>query len=265
MDSFIEHMHQSQATILSEIQQKRQQKQKMLAVLLDPDKVDPAQAEAQLHMLNAHQVDLLLVGGSLVQDQSIHQLVRALKPLAEMPIVLFPGSIHQVTEDADGILLLSLISGRNADLLIGKHVEAAPMLKASGIEVLPTGYMLIESGKLTTVNYISHTLPIPHDKPGIAVSTALAGELLGLQLIYMDGGSGAQQAISARMIQEVARQLSIPLIIGGGIRSKEQALTAWEAGADIIVVGSAIEQDPEGGLIQDLVEVRNKVNSLRVT
>ncbi|MEL6731243.1 MAG: geranylgeranylglyceryl/heptaprenylglyceryl phosphate synthase, partial [Bacteroidota bacterium] len=131
MDSFIEHMHQSQATILSEIQQKRQQKQKMLAVLLDPDKVDPAQAEAQLHMLNAHQVDLLLVGGSLVQDQSIHQLVRALKPLAEMPIVLFPGSIHQVTEDADGILLLSLISGRNADLLIGKHVEAAPMLKAS--------------------------------------------------------------------------------------------------------------------------------------
>lgn len=258
-------MHQSQATILSTIHHKCQQKQKMLAVLLDPDKIDLQQAADQVHMLNAHQVDLLLLGGSLVQDQSIHELVRSLKPLAEMPIILFPGTINQVAEDADGILLLSLISGRNADLLIGKHVEAAPMLKASGLEILPTGYMLIESGKLTTVNYVSHTLPIPHDKPGIAVSTALAGELLGLRLIYMDGGSGAQQPISSQMIREVARQLSIPLIIGGGIRSREQAQIAWEAGADIIVVGSAIEQDPQGDLIQDLTKERNKVNSLRVS
>jgi phosphoglycerol geranylgeranyltransferase len=187
----------------------------------------------------------------------LDETLQSIKEFTSIPVILFPGSIMQINEKADALLLLSLISGRNADLLIGKHVVAAPYLKKSGLELLPTGYMLIESGPLTTAQYISNTLPIPRTKDDIAVCTAIAGEMLGLRLIYMDAGSGAEMPISASMIKKVKENISIPLIIGGGIRDAGQAIAACKAGADMIVVGNAIEKDPSC-----LKEIADAVHSL---
>ncbi len=222
-------------------------------MLIDPDKTSLEAAERIVQQLGEGNVDLLLVGGSLLQDAHIQTLVPYLKSLTTIPIVLFPGSPQQVVPTADGILFLSLISGRNPDLLIGRHVEAAPLIKQSGLEVLPTGYMLIDCGKLTTAHYMSNTLPLPADKPDIAASTALAGEMLGLQLMYMDGGSGAQHPISTQMIRTVAETVAVPLVVGGGIRSVEMAKAAWQAGADLVVIGNALEKDPQGSLLQSLI------------
>jgi putative glycerol-1-phosphate prenyltransferase len=155
---------------------------------------------------------------------------------------------------ADAILLLSLISGRNAELLIGQHVHAAPLLKKSKLEIIPTGYILIDGGKPTSVSYVSNTLPIPNNKPAIALCTALAGEQLGLQCIYLEAGSGAEIAVSSDLIATVRKEISVPLIVGGGIRTQEQAQLAWKAGADIIVVGSAVEKDPS--FLKSLKEIK---------
>ena len=236
----------------------KSRKKKAFVVLVDPDKITEAAAIRLATQAVEWQLDAILVGGSLVTNNFSRELVLLLKSHApDLPVVLFPGSVGQVIAEADVLLFLSLISGRNADLLIGRHVEVAPLLKQTQLEVIPTGYMLIESGKLTSANYISHTLPIPHDKPDLAVSTALAGEYLGLKLIYMDAGSGAQRAISTEMIRAVSHQVSVPLIIGGGIRSTAEAHRIWSAGADIIVVGTAIEKDPEGTLIQEIAALRS--------
>ncbi|GAB4403564.1 MAG: geranylgeranylglyceryl/heptaprenylglyceryl phosphate synthase [Bacteroidia bacterium] len=236
------------------------QSRKALAVLLDPDKVTPEAAGPVVRLLQEWGTDLLLVGGSHTQDNSIHELVRQIKAHSDLPVILFPGSSQQITATADAILLLSLISGRNADLLIGRHVEAAPLLKHSGLQVLPTGYMLIDPGHLTTVQYISNTLPLPHDKPDLAASTALAGQQLGLRLIYLDGGSGAQRPVPPVLIAHVAREIHIPLIVGGGIRSAAAAGAAWQAGAQILVVGTGFEQDPEGSLIRDILSTKHMLN-----
>lgn len=235
--------------------------QKGLAILIDPDKAGLEHVLRLLRLAEACEVDYLFVGGSLVSSQDIQRLVPLLKTHSQIPVVLFPGSTHQVVTEADAILFLSLISGRNADLLIGKQVEAAPLLKKSSLEVISTGYMLIESGRLTTANYITQTMPIPANKPDIAVSTALAGELLGMKVIYMDGGSGAEYAIQTEMIEAVSNHLDIPLIIGGGIRNAEEAQRVWQAGADVIVIGSALEQDPSGSLMQELAGIRQAFSS----
>ncbi|MGA3013332.1 MAG: geranylgeranylglyceryl/heptaprenylglyceryl phosphate synthase, partial [Bacteroidales bacterium] len=171
---------------------------------------------------------------------------------------LFPGNQLMLPENADGLLLLSLISGRNAELLIGKHVLTAPYLKNCGIEILPTGYMLIENGHSTAVSYMSNTTPIPANQNDIAMCTAVAGELLGLQLIYMDAGSGAENPVRIPMIQKVRQNISVPLIIGGGIRNAEQAMNAANAGADVIVVGNAIEKQPS--IINRLSEAIHSLN-----
>lgn len=176
-------------------------------------------------------------------NYAIDQLIEAIHVHTTIPAILFPGSSLHIASSADAILLLSLISGRNPDLLIGQHVIAAPVLRKSGIEVLPTGYMLVESGKLTTVSYISNTLPIPHDKPGVAACTAMAGEMLGLGYMYLDAGSGAQQPVPAAMIAAVREVTEVPLIVGGGINSTDKAYAALEAGADVIVVGNGIEHN----------------------
>jgi putative glycerol-1-phosphate prenyltransferase len=168
-----------------------------------------------------------------------------IKKNTSIPVLLFPGSSMQVSKHADGILLLSLISGRNPEFLIGQHVIAAPYLKESGIEILSTGYILIDGGNATTVTYISNTTPIPADKAEIAACTAMAGEMLGLKMIYMDGGSGALNPINSALIKKVKQILTIPLIIGGGITTVEKALEACNAGADIIVIGNAAEKSPE--------------------
>ena len=187
---------------------------------------------------------------SIVQNQSItdarfDECVQRVRELSDRPVVLFPGSPSQLSRHADAVLFLSLISGRNAELLIGHHVTAAPTIKALGLEAIPTGYMLVDGGRPTTVSYVSQTLPIPHDKPGIAAATALAGELLGLQTIYLDTGSGALRSVSPAMIAAVRGLVNIPLIVGGGIRDTATARGLCEAGADVLVVGTAFEQDPE--------------------
>jgi phosphoglycerol geranylgeranyltransferase len=233
------------SSILTSIIENKQQRQKSLAVLVDPDNYqDPKLLDHTIATAIEAGVDYFLVGGSLLVTNHFEACVKHLKRNGEIPVIIFPGSPSQVSPSADGILFLSLISGRNPETLIGAHVAAAPAVKAAHIEVLPTGYMLIDSGAQTSASYISNTTPIPHDKDDIAACTALAGQYLGLRLIYLDGGSGAQNPVSASMIKKVKSQIDLPLIIGGGIRDVESARKAWEAGADIVVVGTAIEKDP---------------------
>lgn len=215
--------------------------QKMLAVLIDPDHIQ--NIEESVRRCNESGVDLIFLGGSLVSSGTIGESIAKIKGLTEIPVLLFPGDELQIDHRADALLLLSLISGRNAELLIGKHVVAAPYIRKSGLETIATGYMLIDGGRITTASYISGTIPIPADKPEIAMCTALAGEMLGLKLIYMDAGSGAKNAVSIPMIQSVRNAVKIPIIVGGGIRSTSEAVDAWRAGADIVVVGNAIEED----------------------
>jgi phosphoglycerol geranylgeranyltransferase len=238
--------------ILQQIKALKADGKKGFAILIDPDKLAMDGLPALASKINASGIDFVLVGGSLLMNERIRELVPALKRVLRPPVILFPGNLNQVSPGADAILFLSLISGRNPDLLIGNHVVAAPLLKQSGMEVLPTGYMLIDSGRPTSAHYMSNTMPIPHDKPEIAACTAMAGELLGLQLLYMDAGSGAERTISTEMISAVAGAVEIPLIVGGGIRSKKQAEAILKAGADIIVVGNAFEADGESPLMLEI-------------
>jgi putative glycerol-1-phosphate prenyltransferase len=187
------------------------------------------------------------------------QVIRQIKTQSSIPVILFPGSNLHIDTSADAIFFLSLISGRNPDFLIGQHVIAAPSLKKSRLEILPTGYILVDSGRQTTVSYISNTMPIPYDKPEIAACTAMAGEMLGLKLIYLDAGSGALKQISSKMIAAVRKSVDVPLIVGGGIRSAEEALEAFEAGADVVVIGNGIEKNPN--LLAEVSEKMHRFNN----
>jgi putative glycerol-1-phosphate prenyltransferase len=228
----------------------RHQKKKSFAVLIDPDKTDHNSLEKLIALGITAKVDYWFVGGSLVVSNHLEQLVVDLKTKSNIPVILFPGSPSQVTPRADALLYLSLISGRNPELLIGQHVLSAPAVKQSGLEILSTGYMVIDGGAPTTVSYISNATPIPSNKNEIALCTALAGEMLGMKLIYMDAGSGAQKPIPAAMIQAVAAQITVPLLVGGGITTPAKAAENCKAGANLIVVGNAIEKDP--GLITEI-------------
>lgn len=237
----------------------RASRQPSLAILVDPDSVQEDALRTLAARANAAGADFFFVGGSLMLNDHIRTWIPLLKSLTDIPVVLFPGSLQQIVPEADALLFLSLISGRNPDLLIGTHVQAAPLLRQAGIETMATGYMLIESGRMTTAHYISNTLPIPRDKPDIAACTAMAGEMLGLKLLYMDGGSGAEHPVSARMIAAVRQCVDIPLIVGGGIRSAEAARAAWQAGADTIVIGNAFEKDPNSTLLDELAALKNEL------
>ncbi|GAB3178302.1 phosphoglycerol geranylgeranyltransferase [Telluribacter humicola] len=237
-------MHKANYNISTLLTEKQAEGRKSFAVLLDPDKVDIATFPDFLQYAQGEGVDFFFVGGSLVTHYAIDQLIAAIHAHTPIPAILFPGSSLHIDPSADAILLLSLISGRNPELLIGQHVIAAPILRKSGIEILPTGYMLVESGKLTTVSYISNTIPIPRDKPSVAACTALAGEMLGLRYMYLDAGSGAQEPVPPAMIKAVSDVTSTPLIVGGGINTAEKAYLALEAGADVVVVGNGIERNP---------------------
>jgi len=217
--------------------------QKKFAVLIDPDKVTHESLLQTVDLSVKAEVDYIFLGGSLLLNDVLDECVEGIKNNCKIPVILFPGSVTQINNKADAIFLLSLISGRNPELLIGQHVIAAPILKESGLEVLPTGYMLIDGGRGTTVSYISNTTPIPADKNDIAMSTAMAGEMLGLKLVFMDAGSGANHPVRSSMIKKVSENISVPLIVGGGIVTPEKALESCKAGADIIVVGNAIEKD----------------------
>jgi phosphoglycerol geranylgeranyltransferase len=218
---------------------------KAFAVLIDPDKLNEQSLLTTIEIAIKSKVDFFFVGGSLVVTDTLDKMVAAIKKHCSIPVVLFPGSPDQITPKADALLYLSLISGRNPELLIGQHVISAPFIKQSGLEIIPVGYMLIDGGSPTTVSYISNTNPIPSNKNDIAICTAMAGEMLGLKLIYMDAGSGALKAIPTDMIKEVAKHIQIPLVVGGGITTPEKAKENCIAGADIIVVGNAAEKDPE--------------------
>lgn len=231
-------------SIYAQLKAARKTSKKLFAVLVDPDKTDDRAAETIAKSAAEAGVDFLFVGSSLLMNSSLDSCLQVLKKHCSIPLVLFPGNTMQISDHADAILFLSLISGRNADMLIGKQVLAAPLLKTSSLEIISTGYMLIDPGHLTSVTYMSNTLPIPHDKNDIAVSTAWAGELLGLKLLYMDAGSGARHTISRSMIEAVSKNVDMPLVVGGGIKTPEKALELCTAGADVIVVGNYIEKDP---------------------
>ncbi len=243
--------------IYHSLTERKRQGKKSFAVLIDPDKVNGNDMERIIGLAESAKVDYLLVGGSLVVSNFLDECVQLIKKQCTIPVILFPGSPSQVSQYADALLYLSLISGRNADLLIGQHVVSAPVVKQSGLEVMPTGYMVIDGGAPTTVSYISNATPIPADKNEIAVCTAMAGEMLGMKLIYMDAGSGAKRAIAEEMINKVARVIKIPLIIGGGIVEPEKAYLNCKAGADVIVVGNAIEKDPS--LIREMASAVHSV------
>jgi phosphoglycerol geranylgeranyltransferase len=228
----------------------KQTGQKKFVVLIDPDKVRLGKISKVLETSVEAGVDFFFIGGSLVVNDMLDYVLKSMKEMCNIPMILFPGNSFQLSYKADGLLFLSLISGRNADLLIGKHVITAPFLKISPLEIISTGYMLIDGGIMTSVQYMSNTIPIPANKDDIALCTAMAGELLGLKQIYMDAGSGAKSPISESMIQTVSSGINIPLIIGGGISTPEKAAANAKAGADVIVVGNAIEKDP--GLIKEL-------------
>ena len=232
---------------------------KSFALLIDPDKVDNRSMENLVKLSVDARVDYFLVGGSLVISDYLIECVKFIKKNSKIPVILFPGSISQICSEADALLYLSLISGRNPEMLIGQHVVSAPAVKQSKLEVMSTGYMVIDGGAPTTVSYISNASPLPSNKEEIAVCTAMAGEMLGMKLIYMDAGSGAEKPVSTNMIKSVAASISIPLIVGGGITNPEQAYLDCQAGADVIVIGNAIEKDPS--LIKEMAEA---IKSVRV-
>ncbi len=236
-----------------------QKPQKQMAVLVDPDKQTNNQHERVAKIAQNAGIDFFFVGGSLLTSNSLYHCIRTLKENSDIPVILFPGNTYQVSRNADAMLFLSLISGRNPDMLIGMHVIAAPYVKLSGIETMPTGYMLIDSGKPTSVSYMSNSFPIPNDKNDIAACTAMAGEMLGLQLIFMDAGSGAETPVPPGMIRFVKDSIGIPLLVGGGIRTAKAAKESLQAGADIIVVGNRFEENPE--LISEFAEVIKNENA----
>lgn len=230
-------------------------KRKQIALLVDPDKFEEGSLIKTLQVANRNSIDFILIGGSLISNP-VEPVIDLIKGNSSIPVLIFPGSLLQISGHADGILLLSLVSGRNPDFLVGNHITAAPLLKKSNLEIISTAYILIESGVTTSVEYMSYTKPIPSDKPDIAIATALASEMLGYKLIYLEAGSGAMTRVPEAIIRGVRQQVTVPLIVGGGIRSKEDASDIYTAGADIIVVGNAIEKNPE--LLGEIASVREE-------
>lgn len=243
------------STLYESLTVAKQRGEKRLAVLIDPDK---HRLDQVLDLAMECGVHYFFIGGSLVVNNMLDSVLSGIRQRCSIPLILFPGNSFQLSYRADAILFLSLISGRNPELLIGQHVISAPFLKMSPLEIISTGYMLIDGGIQTAVQYMSNTYPIPAGKDDIAVCTALAGELLGLKMIYLDAGSGARNPVPERMIEAVSGAVSVPLIVGGGIRTPEKALANLRAGADVLVVGNAIEQDP--GLIRELTAVVREEN-----
>ncbi len=217
---------------------------KKLAILIDPGKQSDKTLFETIRIANEAKVDFILVGGSLVSG-FIDDVLEKITKNSRVPVILFPGNLMQLSDNADGILLLSLISGRNPDYLIGNHVLAASYLKNSGMEIIPTGYILVGTQSNSSVEYISNTRPIPACRTDLIVATAIAGELMGNKLIYLEAGSGSGHMVKKNVITEVKKNISVPLIVGGGIKTRDDIKDIFEAGADIVVVGSAIEQNPE--------------------
>lgn len=243
--------------ILNLLQNKKKE-QKFFAVLVDPDKANQGYLRDLIVEAEAAKVDFFFVGGSLITSSDLCIVIAFLKAKSFIPVIIFPGSNLHIDGRADAILLLSLVSGRNPEFLIGQHVVAAPVLKKSGLEIIPTAYLLIDGGRPTTVSYMSGTAPIPKDKPEIAVATALAAEMLGMKVVYLDAGSGAHQCVTPQMLAMVKKNISGALIVGGGINTPHKALQSWEAGADVVVIGTAVESDLK--LISQIAASKKEIN-----
>ena len=245
--------------IINNIQHIAGTKKKQLAILVDPDKASADHILSLCENAKKANANFFLVGGSLLTDGNIDETVLALKKNTNIPVIIFPGSSSQISAHADGILFLSLLSSRNPEMLIGQQVISANYLRKTNVEIISTAYLLIDSGEQTTASYISNSQPIPANKSEIAACTALAGEYMGMNLIYLDGGSGAKNPVSAEMISKVRSYTTKPIIIGGGINTIEKASSALSAGADIIVIGNAIEKNPD--FCQSLGELILEMNN----
>lgn len=230
---------------------------KKVALLIDPDKTKGEKLLEVTQLINEAKPDFLLVGGSLLSENNFESCIQILKKSTEIPLLIFPGDNGQLSKFADALMLLSVISSRNAELLIGQHVRAAFKIRETGIEVIPTGYMLFDGGNLTSVQYMTNSLPLPNDKPDIALATALAGEQLGLKMLYLEAGSGAKNTVNPLTVRCVAENVSLPIFVGGGIRNTEDAEKIWANGADVIVAGTRIEQD--GNFLNEICVLRNKM------
>lgn len=228
--------------VLTDILTKKAQQQKMLVVLLDPEKTSEESLPALCRNISEGGIDMVFVGGSGYK-KSIDAFLWRLRSLLTVPVVLFPGDIRQFSREADALLFLSLLSGRNAELLIGQHIRAARQIQESGIEVIPMGYVLVDGGRESAVERITGTQPL--QDPAEIVNTAIAAQLLGKKLLYLEAGSGAKVPVGEEIIQQVKSAITIPLIVGGGIHSVEQMHAAFQAGADIVVIGNHFEQHPE--------------------
>jgi phosphoglycerol geranylgeranyltransferase len=222
-------------------------------VLLDPDKAPAAEMGEQARIASQY-ADFIFVGGSICVRHDFDQAVAAIKAKAGVPVVIFPGDSTQVSGHADALLFLSLVTSRNPDLLIGEHVKAAPAVKRHGLEVIPVAYMLVESGRTTSVQFMSQSLAIPRDKPEIAIAHALAGEYLGMKLVFLEAGSGARDHVPLEMIKAVSSYVSIPVLVGGGIRDPETARQIVGHGASFVVTGDVIEKSGTTGLLRDFAE-----------
>ena len=232
-------------TLLERFRLLRRSGRKALAVLIDPEKnITSDHIRALLGNSGAEAIDCLLVGGSTATPETYISTIRLIRRQSDIPVVLFPAHPAHLCDGADAVLLLSLISGRNPDLLIGHHIDAARRLQDSRMELLPTGYILVGDDEDTAVARVSGCRPIPVLEKELAASTALAGEMLGLQLIYLEAGSGANRPVNPEIIRSVRKLTSVPILAGGGIRTAAAAQAAWESGADIVVIGNALEQDP---------------------
>jgi putative glycerol-1-phosphate prenyltransferase len=235
------------------IVRKKSQGKKSLAVLIDPDKTE--KLPALLAHAKTSPPDFFFIGGSLLSENNLDNCIAQIRAATKIPVLLFPGNEMQISAAADALLLLSVISGRNPELLIGRHVAAAGMIRASKLEIIPTGYILVESGAPTAVSYMSNTQPIPRAKSSIAAITALAGEQLGMKMIYLEAGSGATLPVTTDMIAVVKNTISIPLITGGGLKTAEEIAERFAAGADVVVAGNILEENP--GLLQAFSETTN--------
>ncbi len=237
-------------------------KTKKVAQLIDPDKFDAASLAIMAKNASDAGLDLFLAGGSLTNTH-VDLLIGQIRKVSSLPVVLFPGNLIQLTASADAVFLISLISGRNPELLIGNHVIAAPFLKQIKEKIIPVGYILVDCGGHTSVEYMSQTSPIPYDKPDIAVATALAGEMLGMKAIYLEGGSGALKSIDKEMIRAVRQEINIPIITGGGLNTTEKIDGAFSAGADMIVIGNGCEKNPS--LVIQACKIRDTYNKRNIT
>lgn len=223
-------------------------------ILIDPDEISGEKLVRFVQHCEQSGVDGFLVGGSLMMSDNLDTILETISSESKLPTILFPGSVSQVSSKADAILFISLISGRNAEHLIGTHVIAAPLIKKSGLEAISTGYMLIESGKKTTAEYMSGSSPIPRNKPEIATATALAAEYLGMKFVYLEGGSGAEKTVPNEMVKMVSTALSIPVIVGGGIRDSKTAREKVENGASVIITGNFFENEENWHLIKEFAD-----------